>query len=140
MDGAFSMKAGEGEAIEEGMPLYSYIPGENKVAALAFNANGITANPNISSMTGAGHMTAVEMDAESASKPQMITNGGFLQSKYHSAFSLNAKALHTILGSRDSAAINLDFYKVIGSKEQKLDHKKIQNNVFAQDSGCRRWN
>ena len=64
---AFSMKAGEGEAIEEGMPLYSYIPGENKVAALAFNANGITANPNISSMIGAGHMTAVEMDAESAS-------------------------------------------------------------------------
>ena len=130
---AFSMKAGEGEAIEEGMPLYSYIPGENKVAALAFNANGITANPNISSMTGAGHMTAVEMDAESASKPQMITNGWIFTVKVPQRLSLNAKALHTILGSRDSAAINLDFYKVIGSKEQKLDHKKIQNNVFAQD-------
>ncbi len=130
---AFSMKAGEGEAIEDGMPLYSYIPGKNKVAALAFNASGITANPSISAMTGAGHMTVVEMDAESASKPQMITNGWIFTVKVPQRLSLNAKALHTILGSRDSAAINLDFYKVIGTKEQKLDHKKIQNNVFAQD-------
>ena len=62
----------------------------------------------------------------------MITDGYTFTIAVPKRLPLNAKALHTILGSRDSALINLDFYKKIGNKEQKLDHKKIQNNVFAQ--------
>ena len=127
---AFSMKAGDDD-LETGMPLYSYIPGKNKVAALAFNASGVTSDPDVSSI-GAGHMTAVEMDAVDASKPAMIANGWIFTVTTPKRLSLDAKALHTILGSRDSALINFDFFKQIANKEEKLDHEKIQNNVFAQ--------
>lgn len=128
---AFSMTAGE-QAIEEGMPLYSYIPGSaDSLAVLAFKPE-VGAQAIVNSLSD-GHMTALTVAANAAAKPGMITGGYIFTIKVPNRLSLDAKALHTILGSRDSAAISLDFFKKIGTKEAKLDHSKIQNNVFAQD-------
>ena len=130
---AFSMKAGD-QAIEEGMPLYSYIPGAaDSLAVLAYKT---TTNPGsrVSSLS-AGHMTALTFAADNAAKPQMISEGYVFTIQAPKRLSLDAKALHTLLGSRDSAAINLDFYKKLtgATKETKVDPTKILNNIFAQD-------
>ncbi len=126
---AFSMKAGDNE-IETGMPLYSYIPGKDSLAVLAYkNLNASSAD--VSALTK-DHMVALTVEANDAAKAKMIADGYTFTIAVPKRLPLNAKALHTILGSRDSALINLGFYKKIGNKEQKLDHKKIQNNVFAQ--------
>lgn len=128
---AFSMTAGE-QAIEEKMPLYSYIPGSaDSLAVLAFKPE-VGADSKVSALS-TGRMTALTVAANAKAKQGMIDNGYIFTIKVPNRLSLDAKALHTILGSRDSAAISLDFFKKIGTKEAKLDHKNIQNNVFAQD-------
>ena len=127
---AFSMTAGDQE-IEEGMPLYSYIPGAaDSLAVLAYKP---TTSPDarVGSLTD-GHMTALTFAANNAAKPKMITDGYIFTIQAPKRLSLDAKALHTLLGSRDSAAINLDFYKKLtgATKETKVDPTKILNNIL----------
>lgn len=132
---AFSMAAGDQE-IETGMPLYSYIPGSaDSLAVLAYESLDVTSSPTAVDNLAPGHMTALTFGANAAAKPKMISDGYIFTIQAPKRLSLNAKALHTILGSKDSAAINLDFYKTFpgDKKETKVDPTKILNNIFAQD-------
>ena len=109
-------------------PLYTYIPGQDSVVALAWDQAGTR-----------GGLEAMKVAAVTDSIKKYVTDGGYvftLRTPDH--LTLNAHALHTLFGSNpDGTSVKFSFWKTIGNKEVELKNtpakEQIARNVFDQE-------
>ena len=108
-------------------PMYTYVPAEDSVVALVWDQTGAM-----------GGLQAMKIGANTDTIKKHTTDEGYvftLVAPGH--LTLNAHALHTLLGSADSTGIGFSFWKTIGGKEKELVNAPgkdvILRNVFEQE-------
>ncbi len=105
-------------------PLYTYIPGQDSVVALAWNQAGAR-----------GGLEAMKVAAVADSIKKHVTDAGYvftLRTPDH--LTLNAHALHTLFGrNSDGTSVQFHFWK--GNTELKNTPTKemVKGNVFGQE-------
>ena len=113
--------------LSDNRPMYVYIPDKDSVAALVWDQTGTR-----------GGLEAMKVYAHADTIADQVTKKGFVFSlREPEHLTLDAHAMHTLLGSADSAAIQLSFWKTIDGKEVEIKNAtdkedKIVGNIFGQ--------
>lgn len=104
-------------------PLYTYIPDQDTVVALAWDQTGAR-----------GGLEAMKVFAHADTIAKYLTNAGYVFSlREPEHLTLNAHALHTKLGSADSTGIKLGFWKGNTQLVNTPDKEVVLRNVFDQE-------